>query len=181
MFKSKVKLITIAFMIFVISLLYVNNNYAKIGYSDNDEITNWHVVITSDTKDLKDTKEISFKVQESPNVAKGKIAPGLKALATIEIDIRKTKVPVDIKAIVDDTELQDCFKLTAKLDGKKYELGTTETVELENNKEFTEENGKKLLTLEIEWSDNDSEMDTMIGSTIDKISLPVEISVIQHI
>ena len=183
MFKSKVKMITIAFMIFVISLIYANNNYAKIDNLENNEVANWSVVIASDTKDLKDTQEINFKVQDNPNVVKGKIAPGLKALASIEIDLRKTKVPVDIKATVDDSKLQECFKLTAKLDGKDYLLGSTETIELGDNKEFTEEKGKRVLTLEIEWVNdvNYNEIDTIIGNTVDSINLPITISIEQHI
>ena len=75
MLKSRAKLIAMSFIIFVIFAFIVSNkNYANLKTS-NESITNWKVAITSDAKDLSDTRKMSFKVQDDPNIAKGKIAP----------------------------------------------------------------------------------------------------------
>ena len=69
------------------------------------------------------------------------------------------------------------------MDGKDYLLGSTETIELGDNKEFTEEKGKRVLTLEIEWVNdvNYNEIDTIIGNTVDSINLPITISLFKEL
>lgn len=94
MFKSKAKIIAIASFIFVTFMLFFNTTYGKymnIGNLNKDEVTNLKLELANGTKDFKDTHEISFKVEDSPNVANGKIAPGLKAIATIEIDLNRSR------------------------------------------------------------------------------------------
>lgn len=185
MYKSKAKLIAVTFIIFVIFISFMNNNFATNLYKENlneDEITDWKVTITSDTKDLKDTQEMNFKVENNENVAKGRIAPGCKAIATIEISLVGTKVPVDIIVKVDDSNLHDAFKLTTKLDKEVYTSGTTKTLKLENNKAFTVENGKRILTLELEWENKQNNItDTALGIIGGTVKVPVTINVTQHI
>lgn len=180
MYKSKTRLVVVTFIIFVISVLLMNNSFAKNSIN-NSEITDWKVVITNDTKDLKDTKEISFKIQDNPNVVAGKIAPGVKAVADIEVDLTDTKVPVDIITTVDDSELFKGLQLTAKIDNENYELGTTKTIELENKSGFTQKNGKKIITLELKWENNSNDLDTIIGTLGGSIKLPITVEVKQHI
>lgn len=186
MFKSKAKIIAVTFIIFVVSVLLVNNNYAKysnLATLDNNEITDWKVTITNDTRYLKDTQEISFKVEDNPNVVAGKIAPGCKAVATIEVDLIGTKVPVEIMTLADESKLSETMKLSAKIDGESYTIGSAKVIELENNSVFTAENGKKVITLEIEWLNNDSnnKNDTTFGVRGEAIIVPITINVAQHI
>lgn len=185
MFKSRAK-IAVTFIIFVVFILLVNNNYAKysnLATLDNNETTDWKVTITKDTRDLKDTQEISFKVEDNPNVVSGKIAPGCKAVATIEVDLIGTKVPVEIVTLADESKLSKSMKLSAKIDGESYTIGSTKVIELENNSAFTEENGKKVITLELEWLNNGSnnKNDTAIGISGETIKVPITINVVQHI
>ncbi len=185
MFKSKAKMIAVTFIIFVVSILFFNSNYAKysnLATLDNNETTDWKVTITNDTRDLKDTQEISFKVEDNPNVVARKIAPGCKAIATIEVDLIGTRVPVEIKTLADESALPKFMKLSAKIDGKSYTLGTTKVIELENNSAFTEENGRKVIKLELEWINNDNNNDdTIIGMSGKTIKIPITINVTQHI
>ena len=161
MSKSKAKLIATAFIVFVISIFFINSNFAT--QINNEEVTDWNVAITSDTKDLEDTQEISFKVQDNANVVSNKIAPGVKAIATIEVNVVGTKFPVEITLNADDAYLNNSFKLTAKLDDEVYSLGTTKVFELQKGSAFTESNGKKIFKLELEWQNNDqSEVDTAL-------------------
>ena len=185
MFKRKARFFVFTFIIFVISFLFINNNYARffnMGNVNDNEITNWKVKITADTKELEDIQEISFRVEDNENVVNGKIAPGMKAVAQIEIDITGTKYPVDISATIDDSNLYDCFKLVSKLDGEIYKSETINTIKSENSF-FTMENGKRILILELEWKDNyyDTEFSTNIGENIETIKVPIRINVTQHI
>ena len=175
MYNSKARIIATTFIIFVISLLFINSNYANNLKLNNNELTDWKVAITSDTKELNDTRKISFKVQESKDVVDGKIAPGLKATATVEINLIGTRVPVDIKANVDDSTLPNGFKITMKLDGEEYINGTTKKFELAKGKEFTEKEGTKILLIELEW------LEVGTQTQIEEIKLPVTINVMQHI
>lgn len=186
MFKSKVKMIAVTFTIFVVSILLINNNYAK--YSNlatvvNNETTDWKVTITKDTENLKDTQEISFKVEENSNVVAGKTAPGCKAVATIEVDLIGTRVPVEIMTLADESKLPKSMKLSAKIDGESYTMGTTKVIEIGDNFEFTEENGKKVIILELEWVNNDSnnKNDITIATKGETIKVPITINVVQHI
>lgn len=186
MFKSRAKIIAVTFIIFVVSILLVNNNYAKysnLSTLDNNETTDWKVTITNDTRNLKDTQEISFKVEDNPNVVAGKMAPGCKAVATIEVDLTGTKVPAQIMLLADESNLSKAMKLSAKIDGEYYTIGSTKVIALENNTTFTEENGKKIITLELEWVNNDSnnKNDTKIGIRGETIKVPITINVSQHI
>lgn len=184
MFKWKAQLIATTFIIFVVSLYLVNNYYLRyINIGKNDEITDWTVAIASDTKDLKDTQEINFKVEDNLNVVTGKIAPGLKAVANVTINLAGTRLPVDISAIIDDKNLNNNFKLTTKLDGEKYISETEKTIRIESNSTFTKENGNRILTLELEWINDDMENgnDTILGVMAGTIKIPVTINVKQHI
>lgn len=186
MFKSKAKIIAVTFIIFVVSILLVNNNYAKLSnleVLDNNEITDWKVTITNDTRDFKDTQKISFKAEDNPNVVAGKIAPGCKAVATIEIDLIGTKVPAQIILLADESKLSKSIRLSAKIDGESYTIGEAKVMELENNSAFTEENEKRVITLELEWVNDDSnnKNDTTIGLKGETIEVPITINVVQHI
>lgn len=175
MLKSKVKFITITFLIFVISFAISQNNYGEFL---KDEVTNWKVVITSDTKELTDTQEIKFRVEENKNVVRGKLAPGLKAEANIEIDFSKVSGKVnmaDVQVEIDDSNLADCFKLNLKLDGNKYEQNSIKTIKVNENTKIQE------LTLEIEWINGNDELDTFIGSNVSELRIPIKITVSQHI
>lgn len=183
MLKSKTEKIVIAFSIFAIILFCANTNYAKYFITSDKEDTNWNIAITSDTKEIKDTKEIIFKIQDSSNVVKGKIAPGLKATAEIEIDLRNTNETIDIKADVDTTNLNDSFKLTSKIIDDNYTIGTVKTIKPDTINELTRNNEKVKLVFELEWINNftDNAKDTIIGSTTETIRLPITVNVTQNI
>jgi len=183
MLKSKTEKIVIAFSIFAIILFCVNTNYAKYFITSENDDTNWNIAITSDTKEINDTQEISFKIQENPNVVKGKIAPGLKATAEIEIDLKNTKDPIDIKANVDTTSLNDCFELTSTIINDNYTLGTVKTLKQDTINELKRKNEKVKLVFQLEWTNNftDNAKDTIIGSTVDRIRLPITVNVTQNI
>lgn len=175
--KSVILVLTvITSLLFFLQCLNLQT-YAK----ENEE---WNVKVTTDTKDLasKETKEISFKVQENSNVAKGKLAPGCFAKATLYLDLTGTKYDVDF---ILDTEkkLQNNFNLSATIDGKEYKLGDKISFMLNGRKEFDKENGKKEIIILLEWKTGEltDNLDTLIGSTEESLEIPISWEIKQHI
>lgn len=170
MLKSKSYMFTITFLIFIVSFIVVQSNYAK-----TNEISDWKVIITSDTKDLEETHEIKFKAEENPNVVKGKIAPGLKAHATVEVDLSQIKESADICLLIEDENLLGVFRLTASFNEKFYEFDKTVTVEYDALHPI------QVFDLELEWLGSNEPINTFIGSTVDEIQIPITIRVSQSI
>ena len=165
--KSKVNVFVTAFIIILISFTSLNYVYAK-----NSEIKdNWNVTITNDGKDINDTHKIKFEVRKNKNVVLGKIAPGMKATAEIEINLQKVNGFVDIELEIDDSKLNDVFLLNAKFND--------ENISSKSKKKVNAGKIEKVL-LELIWNGKDIE-DTEIGINIASIEIPVKIKVLQHI
>ena len=165
--KSKANVFVTAFIIILIS--FTSSNYV---YAKNSEIKdNWNVTITNDAKEINDTYKIKFEVQKNKNVVLGKIAPGMKATAEIEINLQKANGFVDIELEIDDSKLNDVFSLNTKFND--------ENLSSKNKKKVKAGKIEKVL-LELIWNGNDVE-DTEIGINTASIEIPVKIKVLQHI
>ncbi len=165
--KSKANVFVTAFIIILISFTSLNYVYAK-----NSEIKdNWNVTITNDAKEINDTHKIKFEVQKNKNVVLGKIAPGMKATAEIEINLQKVNGFEDIELEIDDSKLNDVFLLNAKFND--------ENLSSKSKKKVNAGKIEKVL-LELIWNGKDIE-DTEIGINIASIEIPVKIKVLQHI
>lgn len=165
--KSKANVFVTAFIIILIS--FTSSNYV---YAKNSEIKdNWNVTITNDAKEINDTHKIKFEVRKNKNVVLGKIAPGMKATAEIEINLQKANGFVDIELEIDDSKLNDVFSLNTKFND--------ENLSSKNKKKVKAGKIEKVL-LELIWNGNDVE-DTEIGINTASIEIPVKIKVLQHI
>ena len=165
--KSKANVFVTAFIIILIS--FTSSNYV---YAKNSEIKDkWNVTITNDAKEINDTHKIKFEVQKNKNVVLGKIAPGMKATAEIEINLQKVNGFVDIELEIDDSKLNDVFLLNAKFND--------ENLSSKSKKKVNAGKIEKVL-LELIWKGKDIE-DTEIGINISSIEIPVKIKVLQHI
>lgn len=165
--KSKANVFVTAFIIILIS--FTSSNYV---YAKNSEIKdNWNVTITNDAKEINDTHKIKFEVRKNKNVVLGKIAPGMKATAEIEINLQKANGFVDIELEIDDSKLNDVFLLNTKFND--------ENLSSKNKKKVKAGKIEKVL-LELIWNGNDLE-DTEIGINTASIEIPVKIKVLQHI
>lgn len=165
--KSKANVFVTAFIIILIS--FTSSNYV---YAKNSEIKdNWNVTITNDAKEINDTHKMKFEVQKNKNVVLGKIAPGMKATAEIEINLQKVNGFVDIELEIDDSKLNDVFLLNAKFND--------ENLSSKSKKKVNAGKIEKVL-LELIWNGKDIE-DTEIGINIASIEIPVKIKVLQHI
>ncbi len=108
---------------------------------------------------------------------------GSKAIATIEIDLRETNTPIDFAVYIDDNKITNPLKLSAKIDGEEYEIGTSKVIRPNNGEYFSNKDGKSMLELELEWdysSENDK-LDTAMGIMAGTISVPVTINVSSHV
>jgi len=187
MFRSIAKKIALTFVIFATFILLINVSFGKDSIKrniSNNKNVNWKVAITSDTKDsfFENTQEITFKTPDNLDVAEGKFAPGMTAIAELELDLIGTNVPVEFSAKIDKNNLlYKNFKLTATLDGENYNFGRTKLIELENNSPFNASNGKKILQLQLEWKSYSNEMDNIIGSLGENIKIPITMNLKQHI
>ena len=165
--KSKANVFVTAFIIILIS--FTSSNYV---YAKNSEIKdNWNVTITNDAKEINDTHKMKFEVQKNKNVVLGKIAPGMKATAEIEINLQKANGFVDIELEIDDSKLNEVFSLNTKFND--------ENLSSKNKKKVKAGKIEKVL-LELIWNGNDLE-DTEIGINTASIEIPVKIKVLQHI
>lgn len=165
--KNKAKVFVTTFIILFISLATLNYVYAK----NNEIVDDWKVTITNDTKEIKDTHEIKFKVEKNKDVVPGKMAPGIKATAEIVINLEKVKGFVDIEVKIDDSKLNKAFELNTKLDEKT--ISTQKITKIESG-------SIRKIALELIWNENNIE-DTRIGTTVETIEMPIQIKVSQHI
>lgn len=165
--KSKANVFVTAFIIILIS--FTSSNYV---YAKNSEIKdNWNVTITNDAKEINDTHKIKFEVQKNKNVVLGKIAPGMKATAEIEINLQKANGFVDIELEIDDSKLNEVFSLNTKFNDENL---------FSKNKKKVKAGKIEKVLLELIWNGNDLE-DTEIGINTASIEIPVKINVLQHI
>lgn len=186
--KVEFKNLILTFL-FIITLFFTINRFVKNSFANsfnlnNDNNTEWNVKIKSDTKDItsKETKEIKFKVEENENVARGKMAPGSRAIAVIDLDLIGTKYDVDICLDADKNKLPQNFKLSANIDNEIYEIGNKLTLRLNKNHKFDELNGRKKFTIILDWEDSENNnYDTLLLNSLDKISVPITVTVEQHI
>lgn len=165
--RRKTRLFVTAFIFMIISLTTLNYVYAK----NNVIMNKWNVTITNDAKDINDTHMIKFEVKRNNDVVLGKIAPGMKATAEIDIDLQKINGFVDIEIEFDNSKLNDIFSLNVKFDD--------EYLSSKNKKKVKAGKIQKVF-LELIWDENDLE-DTELGINTDSIEIPIKIKVLQHI
>lgn len=165
--RRKTRLFVTAFIFMIISLTTLNYVYAK----NNVIMNKWNVTITNGAKDINDTHMIKFEVKRNNDVVLGKIAPGMKATAEIDIDLQKINGFVDIEIEFDNSKLNDIFSLNVKFDD--------EYLSSKNKKKVKAGKIQKVF-LELIWDENDLE-DTELGINTDSIEIPIKIKVLQHI
>lgn len=164
--KAKVFVITLIIIIFS-SFTALNYVYAK-----NDEIVDDLVVtINNDDKEINDTHKMEFKVEKNKDVVPGKIAPGMKATAEIEINLKEVTSFVDIEVKIDDSKLNKAFKINTKLDEKTISTSKISKIEAGSIRK---------LELELIWDEKNIE-NTIIGNNAGTIDVPIQIKVLQHI
>lgn len=193
MTKNKVKLIMVVLMLMVVCLYFVSGTYARYAseITGNAAVTvaKWDVDFSDGTNALENDFDLTFTVNENANVVSGKIAPSTTATATIEVDLTGTEVAVDYVASITEDALETLFDdsadsvtvtTTAKVNGVE---DTSGTVNLVGDKAFEADNGKVEITITLTWANDDANnvSDTTVGAAGGTLTLPVTVSLTQHI
>ena len=197
MHKNKVKRSIIALILLVVALFFIAGTYARYSTTGSANakanVANWNVSIKRDNTDLtQTTQDIVFTVEPNEYVVSNKIAPATRATAQIEVDLTGTEVAVDLKTVFDSTQLSNVISSNSKIsftttvDGTSYTSNSPIYIPLVNDSAFTESNGKKTLTIAIEWENDDENnaLDTAVGTATQAertISIPVTLTAQQHI
>ena len=185
MTKTTRKAIIFMIMLVIVSLYFVSGTYArytsKITGNTTVSTAAWAVAFKQGNAPITDISNLTFKVEGNSNVVTGKIAPGMTATATINLDLTGTEVAVDYTATIDSSALKDEFgdsaeNITVTVNGKTNETGT---ISLVNDAAFTEENGIVPIEISITWTGDDANDTALAGKT--DIELPVTLTVQQHI
>jgi len=148
------------------------------------DVAKWAVEVTG--ADAQSNKfDLVLTPSESDYVANGKIAPGVGASGTIELKLTGTEVDTDIIVAIDDSTLEG-----ATLKSVTANNGVTLT-KADSTNEYTgtithesiATNGVITLTVEVEWTNSDSNnvADTEIGEADEDLQLGVTVTAKQHI
>lgn len=194
MTKRTIKGIIAILMLLTICLYFVSGTYARytsaLAGSTKVDVAKWAVAFKDGSGNaLSNDFNLTFTVDANPNVVSNKIAPSTTATATIEADLTGTEVAVDYEAVVNEEALATLFgaskdnvtvTTTAKINGTD---DTTGTISLVDDKAFTAENGKVTITVKLTWANDDAKnvSDTTVGETGGTLTLPVTLTLKQHI
>lgn len=186
--------IIVVLMLLTICLYFISATYARyvsdINGNAEVDVATWNVNFENvDGSALEKDFNLVFTVNENENVVPGKIAPSTSATATIIADLTGTEVAVDYEATITETALETLFgaskdsveiTTSTKVGGN---VDTTGTIPLINKSAFTEDNGKVEITITLTWSNSDTlnESDTEVGKNGGKLTLPVKLTLKQHI
>ena len=191
--KSSITAIIVLLMVLTVCLYFISGTYARYAdeYSGQTtvDVAKWAVSITDGTEDLTNNFTLPFTVNTNTNVVEGKIAPGTTATAKIELDLTGTETAVDFGATINEDDLATIFgdsaddvTLSTSITGAATS-GTTTTINLPDGQAFNSSNGKIVMELTLEWTNNDANnlSDTEVGKAGATLNIPVDITLQQHI
>ena len=195
MTKRTAKLIIAVLMILAVCLYFIAGTYARYTSSITGnakvDVAKWAVAFKNGDTPLQNNFDLTFEVEENDYVVSNKIAPDTTATAQIKIDLTGTEVAVDYTATVDKTSLATVFgasandvtvTTSAEINGKTITDGYI-PLNGSSNSAFTENNGVAIITITLTWTNNDEHnaSDTTVGTTAGTLTLPVTLTVNQHI
>ena len=191
--KSSITAIIVLLMVLTVCLYFISGTYARYAdeYSGQTtvDVAKWAVSITDGTEDLTNNFTLPFTVNTNTNVVEGKIAPGTTATAKIELDLTGTETAVDFGATINEDDLATIFgdsaddvTLSTSITGAATS-GTITTINLPDGQAFNSSNGKIVMELTLEWTNNDANnlSDTEVGKAGATLNIPVDITLQQHI
>ena len=194
--RTRTKRAIFAVIALLLVVYLISSTYARYSTEGKGtgtiQVAKWNVAITADDGTVLNstTQPITFEVQSNTNVVSGKIAPAVTAVAEVELDLTGTEVAVDFDAVIDDSAIStlgassDKLSLTVEVNGTAYTSGTSQKIDLVNDKAFTAANGKKTVTLTLTWENDDpanNPDDTTMGEAAPTLTIPVTLTAKQHI
>ena len=186
MTKKSRKSILVVLMLILVGLYFVSGTYARyaseITGNAQVETAAWAVAFKNgDNQAIEKDFNLTFTVQNNPNVVPGKIAPGVTATAKIKLDLTGTEVAVDYTAEITKTALTQAFgtsKVSLTVGGSD---SATDTVELVGGKAFEGDGAIVEIPISITWENDENLNAEDIKHAGQELELPVKITVQQHI
>lgn len=200
--KNKKSLTLLIFLLLFIGFIFVNESLSKyigsVETSGNKEVALWKIKLNDETVSgsLTNTLDVTFEVEENPNVLSGKIAPNTRMYADFYIDPTDTEVAFEYEFELGEITI-DKGTLPDGIVFEKVVLIENDT-ETEITKVDGVYNGTKLLPstttpftiddtvhirIYIKWENDETynEVDTLAGSSETKVTMPITVTIQQHI
>ena len=189
--KKRVLAVLVALLLVVGAGVYTYARYtfSRIG-SGNVDVATWAVALKQGGSTVSDGFALNLTLANNNNVVNGKIAPDRSATATLVLDLTGTEVATDYEVDLSTvTGLPDGMSITGvTADG----VALTETstgsgkyagsVALNADKDAIADNEVELV-ITATWvnDENNNANDTTYGTAAGTLSIPVTVTVKQHI
>ena len=202
--KKMVKLVIAVAILLVIALYFVGGTYARYTSeftgSGTVSVAKWAVKAGEQDSG---TFNLDFEVETNENVVNDKIAPSVKAVAPLKLDLTGTEVAVDVIVEKGDDfsaklteaglteeqvkfgikvapDSQDKLKPSDEGDGSKQKPFV---IPLPDGAAFDNSTGLISIELTVQWDNDESRNtdDTTAGKKGGSLTLPVKVTVQQHI
>lgn len=189
-------------MLLTVSLYFVGGTYARYAGSFEGtasvSVAKWAVAL----KDNADSNEFTttLKPATNANVVSGKIAPGVSATGTVEVNLAGTEVAVDILAEVDTDALETTLAGILGEGLSDHDISVAAVVSMPEGYTVTPADGKSTVALKdgaafgpdavatvtvtVTWNNDDEHnaSHTAIGENVTAdLEIPVTLTVEQHI
>ena len=183
---------TLVVLVVLLLLLGVGSfTYARYVTSYNGtgtaEIAKWAVALKQGGAAVSETFDLNLTLSSNENVAAGKIAPGRKATATLQLDLTGTEVTSDVEFDLSDiTGLPAGMEITnVSIKNGAEVFPTTSGDDQVYTGTITYSSDNKVLdvVITLEWVNNEANnaTDTTAGKNAGTLSIPVKVTVKQHI
>lgn len=190
--RNEVKKGTLIAIIVLAIIAIVGGTYARYSATSYPNasltIAKWAVAFKTNGAPISETNKVTFTVESSPNVAPNRIAPSYSAVGNAQVDLTGTEVSVDLAAKINPEDIKAAFgedvsdriNVSLKVNGSVPSSDTT-TVSYSSIKN----NPVVDVQVVVEWVDNNSratnESDTALGATGASKTIPVTLTVTQHV
>ncbi len=206
--KKTVGKVMAVMLLFVLSLFFIGGTYARYStqFTGTASVTvaKWDVNLKDKGEEVTTMEDLTFTVKDNTDVVAGKIAPGVTAEGSVEIDFDGTEVSVEVYVDATDEALQTAvqkfgmnssditFTVKEAVGGEIETSGNgTKSSPLviklpDTSAGFTTENGKVTITMTLKWENTEAHNaeDTTAGKKAETdatFQVPVTLHVQQHI
>lgn len=188
MFKNKkgaVAASMVSGLVLVASLAFVGGGtYARyVAAAEGNgraEVAKWAVNVTNANQSETGEFNLEFNAENNADIVAGKIAPGVTATGYVEINLTGTEVSVEI-----DCDLGESQGVPAPVKVDRGALEATDpSMKVEEN--VVKVNGGAMkgtvrVPITLTWDSTDDDADTAAGATASDMTVPVTLTVRQHI
>lgn len=185
----------------ILLLVAVTSGIVAVTYSrymttangnSSAKIAKWEIKINGE--DVTTTNTFSAgeftwtRLNDAGSVAEGYIAPGYQGETTIELDATNCMVDMDYEISIDPSGMPEILKGKSQF---SIVIGDDTVLDIDGgslttyNGDITVDSEDKIVRIPVKiiWenNENNNETDTLIGSTIEEITIPVTVTASQYV